>query len=65
MAGRLRESKTDPRLRECGPTLVVAFGVDAALSLLARVELAAGVRIAVVVQPARAHLKEGFEVETD
>ena len=35
---------------------VVALGVDAALRLLAGVELAAGVRVAVVVALARAHL---------
>ena len=34
----------------------MALCVDAALRLLARVELAAGVRVAVVVQPAGAHL---------
>ena len=44
-------------MRESGPTLVVALCVDAALRLLAGVELAAGVRVAVVVQPARANLQ--------
>ena len=45
------------RLRESDVTLVVALCVDAALRLLAGVELATGVRIAVVVQPARANLQ--------